>query len=123
MELLEKYLLLVEETKKNVNEVSVNEVNKMMNNKDDFILIDIREESEWTEKKIPGSIYIGKGIIEREIESAVPDAETKIILYCAGGFRSILAAENLQKMGYQNVYSMSGGIGEWEDKGFSISRD
>lgn len=120
MELREKYLRLVEETKENVSELSVGEVNKMMNNGDDFILIDIREESEWREKKIPDSIYIGKGILEREIESIAPHEDTIIVLFCAGGYRSILAAENLQRMGYKNVFSMSGGIGEWEEKGLPI---
>ena len=88
-----------------------------------FILIDIREENEWKSDRIPKAICIGKGILEREIESIVPNEKTKIVLYCGAGYRSALSAENLQKMGYINVCSMIGGITEWEEKNLPISKN
>lgn len=120
MELSKKYLDLVNKAKEIISEISIEETLKMIDNKETFKLVDIREESEWNEKKILNSIYIGKGIIEREIENAIPGINTKIILYCGGGYRSALAAENLNKMGYKNVYSMIGGITEWEEKKLPI---
>ena len=123
MEISKKYLELVNKTKERIKEISIEDTIKIMETKDSIKLIDIREESEWNEKRIPNSIYIGKGIIEREIENAIPDINTKIILYCGGGYRSALAAENLNKMGYKNVYSMIGGITEWEEKKLEINTD
>jgi len=123
MELSKKYLELVNKAKEGIKEISIEDTIILMKNEESTKLIDIREESEWNEKRIPNSIYIGKGIIEREIESAIPNTNTKIILYCGGGYRSALAAENLERMGYNNVYSMIGGITEWEEKELSINRD
>jgi rhodanese-related sulfurtransferase len=116
MELNPKYVELVNETKREIKEIEINEVKKMIEDKINFILIDIREESEWNNNRIPNAIYIGKGILEREIENNVPNEETKIVLYCGGGYRSALSAKNLQRMGYKYVYSMIGGITEWEEK-------
>lgn len=121
MELSQKYLDLVNEVKQSINEISITDTKLMFENNEQFILIDIREESEWNEKRIPNSIYIGKGIIEREIEETIPDVDVKIVLYCGGGYRSVLSADNLLKMGYKNVYSMIGGITEWEEKSLPIS--
>jgi rhodanese-related sulfurtransferase len=87
-----------------------------MDRGDRFVLVDVREESEYAKDHLPGAIHLGKGIIEREIEVKVPDTSAEIILYCGGGFRSALAADNLQKMGYRNVISMDGGIREWREK-------
>jgi rhodanese-related sulfurtransferase len=120
MELSKKYLKLVNKAKERIKEISIDDTIKIMKIKDSIKLIDIREESEWSEKRIPKAIYIGKGILEREIENAIPNTNTKIILYCGGGYRSALAAENLQTMGYKNVYSMIGGITEWEEKGLPV---
>lgn len=120
MELSEKYLKLVSEAKAKINEIDINFVQKLINDKEIFLLIDIREESEWENNRIPGAIYLGKGIIEREIESVAPNNDTQIVLYCGGGYRSALSAENLQRMGYKNVYSMIGGITEWEAKDFPL---
>ncbi|MCB0742402.1 MAG: sulfurtransferase [Ignavibacteriae bacterium] len=120
MELSEKYVKLVSEAKAKINEIDINFVQKLINDKEIFLLIDIREESEWENNRIPGAIYLGKGIIEREIESVAPNNDTQIVLYCGGGYRSALSAENLQRMGYKNVYSMIGGITEWEEKGFPL---
>lgn len=120
MELSEKYVKLVSEAKAKINEIDINFVQKLINDKEIFLLIDIREESEWENNRIPGAIYLGKGIIEREIESVAPNNDTQIVLYCGGGYRSALSAENLQRMGYKNVYSMIGGITEWEAKDFPL---
>lgn len=120
MELSKKYVELVSEAKAKINEIDINFVQKLINDKEIFLLIDIREESEWENNRIPGAIYLGKGIIEREIESVAPNNDTQIVLYCGGGYRSALSAENLQRMGYKNVYSMIGGITEWEAKDFPL---
>ena len=82
-------------------------------NKENFYLVDVREDSEWIEGNIPNSIHIGKGVIERDITQLIPDKGAEIVLYCQGGFRSALAGESIQKMGYTNVFSMSGGYSDW----------
>ena len=88
-----------------------------------MILVDTREESEWARGHIPNAMHLGKGIIERDIERAIPDKSTNIVLYCGGGFRSALAADNLQKMGYTNVISMDGGWRGWTEAGFPVIKD
>ena len=88
-----------------------------------MILVDIREESEWARGHVPSAIHLGKGIIERDIEKAIPDKSRPIVLYCGGGFRSALAADNLQKMGYRNVISMDGGWRGWTEAGFPVIKD
>jgi rhodanese-related sulfurtransferase len=93
------------------------DVQKKLDQKESFILIDVREESEWAQGHLPHAIHLGKGILERDIEVKVPDIDQEIILYCGGGFRSVLAAENLQKMGYTNVHSMDGGFRAWKKEG------
>jgi rhodanese-related sulfurtransferase len=82
----------------------------------------VREESEFAKDHLPGAIAMGKGIIERDIEAKAPDLSTPLVLYCGGGFRSALAADNLQKMGYKNVASMDGGIREWREKGLPLEK-
>ena len=114
---------LVSQAKERIKEISIEDTIGMMETSELIKLIDIREKSEWNEKRISNSIYIGKGIIEREIENSSPDVNTKIVLYCGGGYRSTLAAENLQRMGYDDVFSMIGGITEWEEKGFPTIKD
>ena len=88
-----------------------------------FILVDLREDYEWAKGHLPGAVHLGKGIIERDIEQRVPDTNTKVILYCGGGFRSALVADNLQKMGYNNVESMDGGWKAWLEAGLPIAKD
>jgi rhodanese-related sulfurtransferase len=88
-----------------------------------MILVDTREESEWARGHIPNALHLGKGVIERDIEKAIPDKETTLVLYCGGGYRSALAADNLQKMGYRNVISMDGGWRGWTEAGFPTIRD
>jgi rhodanese-related sulfurtransferase len=115
-----RFLQLVGEVRKRINEISIAEVKARMERGEQLFLIDVREESEWAHDHLPGAVSLGKGIIERDIEKHVPDPETEIILYCGGGFRSALAADNLQKMGYTKVLSMDGGIRGWRDKGLPL---
>ena len=113
-----RFLALVDDAKKRVKETTVDEIKKRLDRGDRFLLVDVREESEFAKDHLPGAKHLGKGIIERDIENAVPDAKTEIVLYCGGGFRSALAADNLQKMGYTNVISMDGGWRAWTEAGF-----
>lgn len=115
-----RFLKLCDAIRKNVRECSIADVNRRIHSGDKFLLFDVREESEYAAGHLPGARSLGKGIIERDIESIVPDPATEIVLYCGGGFRSALAADNLQKMGYTNVISMDGGIRGWKDAGFDI---
>jgi len=87
------------------------------------LLIDVREESEYAADHLPGAVHLGKGIIERDIENRVPDPATPLVLYCGGGFRSAMAADNLQKMGYTKVLSMQRGIRGWRERAFPLSRE
>lgn len=116
------FLKIVEDAKTRIREVSADDVKAMLDRGDDFELIDTREESEFSRGHLPGARHLSKGIIERDIESAVPKTSTPIVLYCGGGFRSALAADNLQKMGYRNVVSMDGGWREWTEKLYPIER-
>jgi rhodanese-related sulfurtransferase len=115
------FLKLVTDAKKRVHELTVDDVKAMLDRGEKFHLIDVREESEWAKDHLPGAIHLGKGVIERDIEQRIPDTSTKMVLYCGGGFRSALAADNLQKMGYTNVLSMDGGIRDWRGKGYSLT--
>jgi rhodanese-related sulfurtransferase len=117
------FLNIVDDAKKRVRETNVDEVKARMERGQKFVLIDVREESEFAKDHLPGAIHLSKGVIERDIESRVPDPATPVVLYCGGGFRSALAADNLQKMGYRNVLSMDGGIRGWRQKGFPLARD
>jgi rhodanese-related sulfurtransferase len=115
-----RFLHLVQDSKKRVRETTVEEVKKRLERGDKFALIDVREESEWAKGHLPGAIHLGKGVIERDVEEKFPATATELVLYCGGGFRSALAADNLQKMGYTNVISMDGGYREWKDKGYTV---
>ncbi len=114
-----KFLTIVNEAKGRIKETNVDETKIRFDRGDKFLLVDVREESEWNKGHITNAIYIGKGVIERDIEKKVGNTETEIILYCGGGFRSALAADNLQKMGYSNVSSMDGGYSGWVKAGYS----
>jgi len=118
----EKFLALVNEARKRVKETNVAEVKRRIDAGEKFALVDVREESEWAQGHLPGAIHLGKGIIERDIEARLPDANGKIILYCGGGYRSALAADNLQKMGYGNVESMDGGWKVWIGAGLPTQK-
>jgi rhodanese-related sulfurtransferase len=115
-----RFLRIVDDARKRVRETTVDEVKSKLDKGDKFLLIDVREDSEYAKDHLPGAIHLGKGIIERDIEERVPDLDTPMILYCGGGFRSALAADNLQKMGYTQVISMDGGIRGWREKGFPL---
>jgi rhodanese-related sulfurtransferase len=117
-----RFLKIVDDAKSRVRETDVEEVKKKIDGGEKFVLVDVREESEFAKDHLPGAIHLGKGIIERDIEARVPDLNAEIVLYCGGGFRSALAADNLQKMGYKNVISMDGGIRDWRGKGFPLTR-
>ena len=116
------FLSLVEQALRKVPEVDVYQVKNRLDKGEHFMLIDVREDNEWNLGRIPTAIHLGKGIIERDIESVFEDRSAELILYCQGGFRSALAAESLNKMGFQNVFSMSGGFGAWVENEFSISQ-
>jgi len=118
-----RFLRIVEDAKKRVQETNVDDVKGRLDRGEKFVLVDVREESEYAKDHLPGAIPLGKGIIERDIEARVPDLNTPLVLYCGGGFRSALAADNLQKMGYTQVISMDGGIRDWREKGFPLIRD
>ena len=114
------FLKLAEEAKKHVKETNVDEIKKRLDRGEKVTLIDVREESEFAKGHLPGAIHLSKGVIERDIEKTFPDANKELILYCGGGFRSALAAENLQRMGYKNVLSMDGGWRGWTEKKFPV---
>ena len=115
-----RFLKIVDDAKKRVRETNVNTVKTRMDRGEKFLLIDVREESEYAKDHLPGAIHLGKGIIERDIEARVTELNTEMVLYCGGGFRSALAADNLQKMGYTNVISMDGGIRDWREKSYPL---
>lgn len=116
------FLKLVADAQKNVKEVAIDEVQKRQEARSDFILIDVREESEWNAGHVPGAIHLSKGIIERDIEVKIPDKSKPLILYCGGGYRSILAAQNIQKMGYTNILSMTGGWRGWIENKLPVAK-
>jgi len=117
-----RFLKIVDDARSRVKETTVDEVKGRLDRGENLTLIDVREESEFAKDHLPAAIHLGKGIIERDIETRFPDTAAQLILYCGGGFRSALAADNLQKMGYTNVISMDGGIREWREKSYPLTR-
>jgi rhodanese-related sulfurtransferase len=117
-----RFLNIVNDAKSRVKETTVDEVKEKLDQGDKFLLVDVREESEFAKDHLPGAIHLGKGVIERDVETRVPEFDTPMVLYCGGGFRSALAADNLQKMGYTNVISMDGGVREWRQKNYPMER-
>ena len=116
----EGFLKIVNDAKSRINEVNVTDTRERMANNPDTKLIDVREDNEWDAAHAAGAIHLGKGILERDIEATVPDKSTELILYCGGGYRSALAADVLQTMGYTNVWSMAGGWKAWEESGAPV---
>jgi len=116
------FLKLVNDAKSRVKETNVADVKRRMDAGEKFILVDVREDNEWEKGHAKSAVHMGKGVIERDIETAVPDTKTKLILYCGGGFRSALVADNLQKMGYSNVESMDGGWRGWVEAGLPTEK-
>ena len=118
-----RFLRIVDDARSRIRETNVDEVKQKLDHREKFILVDVREESEFAKDHLPTAIHLGKGVIERDVEGRVPDLNAPLVLYCGGGFRSALAADNLQKMGYTNVVSMEGGIRAWREKGFPLTRE
>jgi rhodanese-related sulfurtransferase len=118
-----RFLQVVKDAKSRIRETTVDEVKARLDRGEKFTLVDVREESEYAMYHLPGAIHLGKGVIERDIEEQVPDLNAPLVLYCGGGFRSALAADNLQKMGYTNVISMDGGVRDWGAKSFPFAKD
>ncbi|MEO5509767.1 MAG: rhodanese-like domain-containing protein [Longimicrobiales bacterium] len=114
------FVALVDEARGRIIETDIRAVRARMDAGEPLNLVDVREDNEYDAGRIPGAIHIGRGVLERDIETAVPDHDEEIILYCGGGFRSALAADNLQRMGYTNVISMDGGFRGWREAGFEI---
>jgi rhodanese-related sulfurtransferase len=119
----EGFLKLVDDAKLRIREVTVADTQKRTAENPAAKLIDVREDNEWQAGHAAGAIHLGKGIIERDIESTVPDKETELILYCGGGYRSALAADVLQRMGFTNVFSMAGGWKGWKESGCAVASD
>ena len=119
----EAFVKLVDEAKTRVKEVSPEDVLEMLKRKDSFYFVDVREDREWNEGHAVGASHIGRGVMERDIEKEIPNKDSLIVLYCGGGFRSALAADNIQKMGYTNVLSMAGGMRLWREKAYPETKD
>ena len=117
-----RFLKIVDDARSRVKENTVADVKAMLDRGEKFHLVDVREESEWAAGHLPRAEHLGKGIIERDIETKIPDTGAKIVLYCGGGFRSALAADNLQKMGYTNVISMDGGFRGWKEANLPVEK-
>jgi rhodanese-related sulfurtransferase len=116
------FLKIVADAKSRVKEVDFRNVKQWMDAREKLTLVDVREESEWSRGHLPGAVHLGKGVIERDVEETFPDKQARLVLYCGGGFRSALAADNLQKMGYSDVISMDGGWRGWTEAGFPIEK-
>ena len=117
-----RFLKIVEDAKQRVRETTVDVVKTRLDRGEKFALVDVREDREFAADHLPGAVHLGRGIIERDIEAKYPALDTELVLYCGGGFRSALAADNLQKMGYTNVISMDGGIREWREKAYPLEK-
>lgn len=118
----ERFVTLVDDAKTRIEEVTPEEIKEKQDAGDDFVLLDVREQDEWRKSHIAGAEYLGKGVIERDIETEYPNVDQELVLYCGGGFRSVLAVDNLQKMGYRNVKSMAGGFDSWTEAGLPIKK-
>jgi rhodanese-related sulfurtransferase len=113
------FLKIVEQVRANIRECTVEELKQRLDGPNPPVLIDVREENEFEAGHVPGAVHLSKGIIERDIESRFPDMSTELYLLCGGGFRSALAADNLQKMGYTRVVSVDGGWRGWTQAGYA----
>lgn len=120
MEHSKEFVDLVENIRPNVREISVDEARERVKN--GAVLVDVREDNEWDEAHAANAVHLGRGVIERDIVHQYPDKNTEFVLYCGGGYRSTLAADNIQKMGYKNVYSMIGGWRAWQESNAPIER-
>jgi rhodanese-related sulfurtransferase len=116
------FLRIVDDARSRILEVTVDDVKSMIEGGESVHLVDVREASEWSNGHLPGAQHLCKGIIERDVERAIPDHDARVVLYCGGGYRSALAADNLQKMGYTNVASMDGGWRGWNERDFPVEK-
>ncbi|MGH9631868.1 MAG: rhodanese-like domain-containing protein [Bryobacteraceae bacterium] len=116
------FLALVNDAKSRVRQIDIGEYQKMKERGEEHVLVDVREDSEWAAGHAAGAVHMGKGVIERDIESKIPDKDKQMVLYCGGGFRSALAADALQKMGYQNAISLDGGWKAWQNAKLPIEK-
>jgi rhodanese-related sulfurtransferase len=116
----ERFLRIVDQAKARIREVSVQEVRSDTERGVDFVLVDTREDSEWSRGHAAGAMHLGKGVIERDIEAKIPELDRRIVLYCGGGYRSALAADALQQMGYTNVFSLAGGWRAWNEANMPV---
>lgn len=114
------FVRIVEASRARVREITIVDLQRMRAGGDTFVLLDVREQDEWARGHIPGAQHLGKGVIERDIEAVVPDPATRLVLYCGGGYRSALAADALQQMGYTNVVSMDGGWRAWTEASLPV---
>jgi len=114
------FLALVRDAKSRISEITIDEYLARARRGEPAVLVDTREDHEWSQGHLPGAIHLSKGIIERDIEKAVPDKAAPMVCYCGGGFRSALVCDNLQKMGYTNVISMDGGFRGWSGRGLPV---
>jgi len=118
-----RFLKIVDDAKTRIKETNVDTIKARLDRGEKFLLVDVREDNEYAKDHLPTAAHMGRGVIERDVEQKVPDLATEMVLYCGGGFRSALAADNLQKMGYTNVISMDGGIREWREKGYPLVKE
>lgn len=116
------FLAIVNDAKSRVKETDVPAVLSRLKKGEKLLLVDVREDNEWAKGRIKGAVHLGKGVIERDVEKTIPDKGAEIILYCGGGFRSALSADNLRKMGYRNVVSMDGGWRAWCEAGGPVEK-
>ncbi len=117
------FLALVEEARPRVREISRTEYAALLARAERHVLVDVREDHEWARGRLPGAIHLARGILERDVEANFADRDTPLVLYCGGGFRSVLACDSLQRMGYRNVVSLAGGIRGWEKDGLAVERE
>ena len=120
MDHTERYEKICDDARSRIQETTIDEISERLASGEQIHLVDVREESEWEEGHLPGAVHLSKGIIERDIEEHFPDFSTEIVLYCGGGYRSALATDNVQKMGYANVISMDGGYRGWTEAGYPV---
>lgn len=116
------FLNIVEDSKTRIKEISIEEVKAKLDREEKFYFIDVREDHEWQQGHAERAEHLGRGILERDVENKIPDLSAEVVLYCGGGFRSALAADNLQKMGYKNVYSMAGGFRAWQEANYPTAK-
>jgi rhodanese-related sulfurtransferase len=116
------FLAIVDDAKTRVTQCTVADVKARLDRGEKFEFVDVREDGEWAADRAAGARHIGRGVLERDVESLIPDKSASIVLYCGGGFRSALAADNLQKMGYTNVISMDGGMRGWREAGYPVEK-